>query len=134
MPRELLAIAQRVWQVGNARQGHRHESSSIGLAVVRQAREWVTVSQHRMALTGKEEGRSLSGQLAAVVLAVLVGSALVLTGLTARWVVGHPERIRAGLAWVAERPAVVWVRSRYPRQWRVFGCPFGAGGGPRVGV
>jgi membrane-associated phospholipid phosphatase len=60
----------------------------------------------------------LSGQLAAIVLAVLVGSVLALTGLTARWVVGHPERIRAGLAWVAERPAVVWVRSRYPRQWR----------------
>ena len=60
----------------------------------------------------------MSGQLAAIVLAVLVGSVLALTGLTARWVVGHPERIRAGLAWVAERPAVVWVRLRYPRQWR----------------
>ena len=59
----------------------------------------------------------MSGQLAAILLVVLVGSALVLTGLTARWVVGHPERIRAGLAWVGERPAVVWVRSRYPRQW-----------------
>ena len=70
-----------------------------------------------MALTSEEEGRSLSGQLAAIVLVVLVGSALILTGLTARWVVGHPERIRAGLAWVGERPAVVWVRSRYPRQW-----------------
>jgi membrane-associated phospholipid phosphatase len=71
-----------------------------------------------MPLTSKEEGQRLSGQLAAIVLVVLVGSALALTGLTARWVVGHPERIRAGLAWVAERPAVVWVRSRYPRQWR----------------
>ena len=57
------------------------------------------------------------GQVAAIVLVVLVGGVLALTGLTARWVVGHPERIRAGLSWVAERPAVVWVRSRYPRQW-----------------
>jgi membrane-associated phospholipid phosphatase len=71
-----------------------------------------------MPLTSKEEVQRLSGQLAAIVLVVLVGSALTLTGLTARWVVGHPDRIRAGLAWVAERPVVVWVRSRYPRQWR----------------
>ncbi|MDQ4010212.1 MAG: phosphatase PAP2 family protein [Actinomycetota bacterium] len=60
----------------------------------------------------------MSGQLAAVVLAVLVAGALAVVGLAARWVVGHPARIRAGLAWVAEHPAVVWVRSRYPRQWR----------------
>ncbi len=56
----------------------------------------------------------------AVVMVVGLG-ALALTGLTARWVVGHPERIRTGLTWVAERPAVVWVRSRYPRQWRFLG-------------
>ncbi len=59
----------------------------------------------------------MSGQVAAVVLTVLVAGTLAVIGLAARWVVGHPERIRAGLAWVGERPAVVWVRSRYPRQW-----------------
>ncbi|MGH3798761.1 MAG: phosphatase PAP2 family protein [Pseudonocardiaceae bacterium] len=63
----------------------------------------------------------MSGELAAAVLVVLVVGALALTGLAARWVVGHQERIRAGLAWVAERRAVVWVRSRYPRQWRFLG-------------
>ncbi len=57
----------------------------------------------------------MSGELATAVLMVIMLGALALTGLTARWV-GHPKRIRAGLAWVAERPAVVWVRSRYPRQ------------------
>ncbi|HEV7452816.1 MAG TPA: hypothetical protein VGO16_15795, partial [Pseudonocardiaceae bacterium] len=63
----------------------------------------------------------MSGELAAAVLVVLVVAALALAGLTARWVVGHPERIRAGLAWVANRPAVDRVRSRYPRQWRFLG-------------
>ncbi len=63
----------------------------------------------------------MSGELATAVLAVLVIGTLALTGLTARWVVGHPERIRAGLGWVAERQAVVWVRSRYPRPGRFLG-------------
>jgi membrane-associated phospholipid phosphatase len=69
----------------------------------------------------------LSGELAAAVLAVVVLGVLALTGFTARWVVGHPERIRAGLGWVAGRPAVVWVRSRYPRQWRFVGRRFEPG-------
>jgi membrane-associated phospholipid phosphatase len=69
----------------------------------------------------------VSGELAAAVLVVLVVAALALAGLTARWVVGHPERIRAGLAWVANRPAVDWVRSRYPRQWRFLGRRFAPG-------
>ncbi|MGH4000333.1 MAG: phosphatase PAP2 family protein [Pseudonocardiaceae bacterium] len=60
----------------------------------------------------------MSGELATAVLAVLVVGTLTLTGLTARWVVGHPERIRVGMSWVAELPAVVWVRSRYPRPGR----------------
>ncbi|MGH3777476.1 MAG: phosphatase PAP2 family protein [Pseudonocardiaceae bacterium] len=59
----------------------------------------------------------MSGELATSALVVLVVGALALTGWTARWVVRRPERIRAGLAWVSDRPAVVWVRSRYPRQW-----------------
>jgi membrane-associated phospholipid phosphatase len=69
----------------------------------------------------------MSGELAAAVLVVAVLGVLALTGFTARWVVGHPERIRAGLAWVAERPAVVRVRSRYPRQWRFLGRRFEPG-------
>ncbi len=69
----------------------------------------------------------MSGELAAAVLAVVVLGVLALTGFTARWVVGHPERIRAGLGWIAERPAVVWVRSRYPRQWRFLGRRFEPG-------
>jgi membrane-associated phospholipid phosphatase len=69
----------------------------------------------------------VSGELAAAVLVVLVVGALALAGLTARWVVGHPERIRAGLAWVADRPAVAWVRSRYPRQWSFLGRRFAPG-------
>lgn len=69
----------------------------------------------------------MSRELAAAVLLVLVVGALALTGLTARWVVGHPERIRAGLAWVADRTAVTWVRSRYPRQWGSLGRRFAPG-------
>jgi membrane-associated phospholipid phosphatase len=69
----------------------------------------------------------VSGELAAAVLVVLVLGALALTGFTAWWVLGHPERIRAGLAWVADRPAVAWVRSRYPRQWRFLGRRFTPG-------
>jgi membrane-associated phospholipid phosphatase len=69
----------------------------------------------------------VSGELAAAVLVVLVAGALALTGFTARWVVGHPERIRAGLAWVAEHPVVAWVRSRYPRQWGFLGRRFTPG-------
>jgi membrane-associated phospholipid phosphatase len=69
----------------------------------------------------------MSGELTAALLLVAVLGVLALTGFTARWVVGHPERIRTGLAWVAERPAVVWVRSRYPRQWRFLGRRFEPG-------
>jgi len=69
----------------------------------------------------------VSGELAAAIVVVLVVGALAATGMTARWVVGHPERIRAGLAWVADRPAVAWVRSRYPRQWRFLGRRFAPG-------
>lgn len=54
----------------------------------------------------------MSGQLAAAVLVILVVSVLAVTGLVARWVVGHQERIRAGLA---------WVRARYPRPGRFLG-------------
>lgn len=69
----------------------------------------------------------VSGELAAALLLVVVLGVLGLTGFTARWVVGHPERIRAGLVWVAERSAVVWARSRYPRQWRFLGRRFEPG-------
>jgi membrane-associated phospholipid phosphatase len=69
----------------------------------------------------------MGGELAAALLVVVVLGVLALAGFTARWVVGHPERIRAGLAWTAERPAVVWVRSRYPRQWRFLGRRFEPG-------
>ena len=69
----------------------------------------------------------MSGEVAAAVLVVLVVGALALAGLTARWVVGHPERIRAGIAWAADHPAVVWVRSHYPRQWRLLSRRFAPG-------
>ncbi|MGH3898924.1 MAG: phosphatase PAP2 family protein [Pseudonocardiaceae bacterium] len=69
----------------------------------------------------------MSGELATSALVVLVVGALALTGWTARWVVGRPERIRDGLVWVADRPAVAWVRSRYPRQWRFLGRRFAPG-------
>ncbi|MGQ0719632.1 MAG: phosphatase PAP2 family protein [Pseudonocardiales bacterium] len=69
----------------------------------------------------------MSEVLAAAALVILVVGALALTGFTARWLVGHPERIRAGLAWVSDRPAVAWVRSRYPRQWRLLGRRFAPG-------
>ncbi|HSL09310.1 MAG TPA: hypothetical protein VK887_15245, partial [Pseudonocardiaceae bacterium] len=69
----------------------------------------------------------MSGEVAAAVLVVLVVGALALAGLTARWVVGNPERIRAGIAWVADYPAVVWVRSHYPRQWRLLSRRFAPG-------
>ncbi|MGH3936315.1 MAG: phosphatase PAP2 family protein [Pseudonocardiaceae bacterium] len=63
----------------------------------------------------------MSGQLATAVLAILVVGVLAVTGLAARWVVGHPERIRTGLTWVADRQVVAWVRSRYPRPGRFLG-------------
>jgi undecaprenyl-diphosphatase len=63
----------------------------------------------------------VSGEFAVGVLVVLALGVLVLTGLAGRWVVGHPERIRAGLGWIAERPAMAWMRSRYPRQWQFLG-------------
>ncbi|MGH8917199.1 MAG: phosphatase PAP2 family protein, partial [Actinomycetes bacterium] len=69
----------------------------------------------------------VSGELAAAVLVVLVLGALAVAGFTARWVVGHSERIQAGLAWVADHPAVAWVRSRYPRQWGFLGRRFTPG-------
>ncbi len=69
----------------------------------------------------------MSGALAAAVLLAVVLGAFILTGLVARWVVGYPERIRAALVWVADQPAVAWVRSRYPRQWRFVGRRFAPG-------
>lgn len=66
-------------------------------------------------------------ELAAALLVVLLLAAGVLIGGAARWVVGHPERIRAGLAWAVNLPAVTWVRSRYPRQWRFVGRRFAPG-------
>jgi membrane-associated phospholipid phosphatase len=69
----------------------------------------------------------VSGEVAAAVLVVLVVGALALAGFTARWVVGHPERVRVGIAWVADHPAVAWVRSHYPRQWRLLGRRFAPG-------
>ncbi|HKS50272.1 MAG TPA: phosphatase PAP2 family protein [Pseudonocardiaceae bacterium] len=60
-------------------------------------------------------------------LGALVFGVLALSGFAAWWVVGHPERIRAGLTWVAERPAVDWVRSRYPQQWRFVSRRFAPG-------
>src|ERR671929_1552674 len=63
----------------------------------------------------------------ALAVLVLGGGVLGVLALTGWWVVGHPERIRAGLTWVAERPAVDWVRSRYPRQWRFVGRRFTPG-------
>jgi undecaprenyl-diphosphatase len=68
----------------------------------------------------------VSGGLAVAVLLVAVVGVFVLTGL-AWWVVGHPERIRAALVWVADRPALSWVRSRYPRLWRFVGRRFAPG-------
>jgi undecaprenyl-diphosphatase len=61
------------------------------------------------------------------VLGALLVGVLGLCGFTAWWVVGHPERIRAGLTWLAERPAVAWLRSRYPRQWHFLGRRFAPG-------
>lgn len=69
----------------------------------------------------------MSAGLAVGVLLVVVVAAFVLTGLVARWVVGHPERIRAALVWAADRPALSWVRSHYPRQWRFVGRRFARG-------
>jgi membrane-associated phospholipid phosphatase len=63
----------------------------------------------------------------ALAVLVLGGGVLGVLALTGWWVVGHPERIRAGLNWLAERPAVDWVRSRYPRQWRFVGRRFTPG-------
>lgn len=69
----------------------------------------------------------MSADLAAGVLVALVLVVLVLAGAIAAAVVAHPERIRAGLAWIADQPAVAWVRSRYPRQWRFVRRRFAAG-------
>ncbi|MGH3825499.1 MAG: phosphatase PAP2 family protein [Pseudonocardiaceae bacterium] len=69
----------------------------------------------------------MSAGLAVGVLLVVVLGAIVVTGLIARWVVGHPERIRAALVWAADRPALSWVRSHYPRQWRFVGRRFAPG-------
>ena len=69
----------------------------------------------------------MSGELAAAVLVIFIVGTLALTSFTARWVVGHPERIRAGLAWVRDRPTMVWVRSRYPRQWEFLSRRFTRG-------
>ncbi|HET9256621.1 MAG TPA: phosphatase PAP2 family protein [Pseudonocardiaceae bacterium] len=66
----------------------------------------------------------MDGELAVLVLGAGVLGVLALTGW---WVVGHPERIRAGLAWVARRPVVERVRSRYPRQWGFVGRRFAPG-------
>lgn len=62
-----------------------------------------------------------------LVVLVLGLGVLGMSGFAAWWVVGHPERVRAGLAWIAERPAVDWVRSRYPRQCRFVGRRFAPG-------
>jgi len=64
--------------------------------------------------------------LVVLVLALGLG-VLGVSGFAAWWVVGHPERVRAGLVWIAERPAVDWVRSHYPRQWRFLGRRFAPG-------
>ncbi|MGH3697585.1 MAG: phosphatase PAP2 family protein [Pseudonocardiaceae bacterium] len=69
----------------------------------------------------------MSGALAGVVLLAVMLAAFILTGLVARWIVGYPERIRAALVWAVERPAVAWVRSRYPRQWHFVGRRFAPG-------
>jgi undecaprenyl-diphosphatase len=69
----------------------------------------------------------VSAELAVGALLVVVMAAFVATGMVARWVVGHPERIRAALVWVADQPALSWVRSRYPRQWRFVGRRFAPG-------
>jgi membrane-associated phospholipid phosphatase len=63
----------------------------------------------------------VSGELAVLVLGAAVLGVLALTGW---WVVAHPERIRAGLTWAAQRPAVDRLRSRYPRQWEFVGHRF----------
>lgn len=65
--------------------------------------------------------------LAVGILLFVVLGAFSATGVMARWVVGHPERIRAALVWVCDRPALAWVRSHYPRQWRFLGRRFAPG-------
>jgi undecaprenyl-diphosphatase len=69
----------------------------------------------------------MSGELAVALLAVLGVGVLALTGLTAWWLLGNPQRIRSGLTWLATRPAVVRVRSRYPRQWQFLQRRFAPG-------
>ncbi|MGH3673624.1 MAG: phosphatase PAP2 family protein [Pseudonocardiaceae bacterium] len=59
----------------------------------------------------------MSAELAAGLLVALVLVVLVLAGAIASAVVAHPERIRAGLTWIADQPVVARIRSRYPRQW-----------------
>ena len=60
----------------------------------------------------------MNADLAAGVLVALGLVVLVLACAAASAVVAHPERIRAGLAWIADQPAVARIQSRYPRQWR----------------
>jgi len=63
----------------------------------------------------------------AVLVLVLGLGVLGLSGFAAWWVVGHPERIRSGLVWIAQRPAMDRARSRYPRQWRFLRRRFAPG-------
>jgi membrane-associated phospholipid phosphatase len=63
----------------------------------------------------------VSGEFALGVLLAVVVGVFILVGLVWWWVVGHPERIWAALVWVADRPLLSRVRSRYPRQWRFVG-------------
>jgi membrane-associated phospholipid phosphatase len=69
----------------------------------------------------------VSSELALGVLLVVVLAVFILTGLVAWWVLGHPERIWAALVWIADRPLLSWLRSRYPRQWQFVGRRFAPG-------
>lgn len=69
----------------------------------------------------------MSGGLAVALLAVLGVGVLALTGITAAWVLSNPQRIRVVLAWLATRPTVSRVRSRYPRQWQFLQRRFAPG-------
>ncbi|MGH3672380.1 MAG: hypothetical protein ACRDSH_17395, partial [Pseudonocardiaceae bacterium] len=69
----------------------------------------------------------MSADLAAGVLVALVLVVLVLAGAIASAVVAHPERIRTGLTWIADQPAMARIRSRYPRGWHFVRRRFVAG-------